>query len=196
MVIGLMGGVGSGKSTVADILKNEYGAHLLLTDDIAKDLYKKGKRCYEKIVKLFGVEILDSTGEIDRKKLASIVFADKNKLEQLDLIVHPLVMDEVIRRIEMIRKQESNPCIVIETALLISAGYRQLCDQVWYVSVDDIVRQKRLQESRGYSLEKIQAILNNQMSESEYSDNSDKILYNSTDMRFLIEQVRKCMSDI
>lgn len=196
MVIGLMGGVGSGKSTVANILKEEYHAHLLLTDDIARELCKKGKACYQPIVDSFGTEILDAEGEINRKKLAAIVFDDKVKLEKLNSITHPLVKQEVLEQIQRIRSQEDNPWIIIETALLITAGYRQLCDQVWYISVAPDIRQKRLQESRGYSKEKTEAILNNQMSELEYSDNSDFVLYNNKDRDFLLEQIKKKMKNI
>ena len=196
-IIGLMGGVGSGKSTVADILEKKYGAHLIITDDIAKKLYEKGEESYQKIVSYFGTGILNKDGEINRKKLSEIVFADKDKLEKLNSFVHPLVMQCVIKEIDEIKttnehrpKEKQVPYIVIETALLIEAGYRDLCDTVWYVAVEEEVRKQRLMNIRGYSEEKISAILKNQMSDKDFSDNCDKILYNNGELYDLEKEIQ------
>jgi dephospho-CoA kinase len=199
-IIGLMGGVGSGKSTVADILEKEYGAHLIITDDIAKKLSEKGEESYQLIVSYFGNEILREDGEIDRKKLSGIVFADKNKLNKLNSFTHPLVMKHVINEIEQIKAyneqkdvEEQIPYVVIETALLIEAGYRNLCDTVWYVAVDDEIRKQRLMSSRGYSEEKIAAILKNQMSDKDFDDNCDKVLYNNGNIFDLRKEIQLLM---
>lgn len=196
-IIGLMGGVGSGKSTVADILEKKYGAHLIITDDIAKRLYEKGEESYQKIVSYFGTGILNKDGEINRKKLSEIVFADKDKLEKLNSFVHPLVMKCVIEEINKIKatnehkpKEKQVSYIVIETALLIEAGYRDLCDTVWYVAVDEEVRKQRLMNKRGYTEEKINAILKNQMSNKDYSDNCDIILYNNGELYDLEKEIQ------
>ncbi|WP_310604945.1 dephospho-CoA kinase [Anaerosporobacter sp.] len=196
-VIGLMGGVGSGKSTVANILEKEYGAYLIITDDIAKKLYDKDEEGYQKVVSYFGTEILNEDGQINRKQLSGIVFADKDKLEKLNSFIHPLVMKYVINEIENIKKEnkqktkeEQVPYIVIETALLIEAGYRGLCDTVWYVAVNEEVRKQRLMSGRGYSEEKIASILKNQMSDADYSDNCDKILYNNGDVDTLRKEIQ------
>lgn len=196
-IIGLMGGVGSGKSTVADILEKKYGAHLIITDEIAKRLYEKGEESYQKIVSYFGTGILNNDGEINRKKLSEIVFADKDKLEKLNSFVHPLVMKCVIKEIDDIKatnehkqKEKQVKYIVIETALLIEAGYRDLCDIVWYVAVEEEVRKQRLMNIRGYSEEKINAILKNQMSDKDYSDNCDRILYNNGELYDLEKEIQ------
>lgn len=196
-IIGLMGGVGSGKSTVADILEKKHGAHLIITDDIAKKLYEKGEESYQKIVSYFGTGILNKDGDINRKKLSEIVFSDKEKLEKLNSFVHPLVMKRVIEEIEDIKatnehkpKEKQVPYIVIETALLIEAGYRGLCDTVWYVAVEEEVRKQRLMNIRGYSEEKINAILKNQMSDKDYSDNCDRILYNNGELYDLEKEIQ------
>lgn len=192
-----MGGVGSGKSTVAHILEEKHGAHLIITDDIAKKLYEKGEESYQKIVSYFGEGILNKDGDIDRKKLSKIVFADKEKLEKLNSFVHPLVMKHVIEDIENIKisnenkpKEKQIPYIVIETALLIEAGYRDLCDTVWFVAVKEEVRKQRLMNTRGYSEEKINAILKNQMSFKDFSDNCDRILYNNGDLYELEKEIQ------
>lgn len=199
-IIGLMGGVGSGKSTVADILEKEYGAHLIITDDIAKKLSEKGEESYQLIVSYFGNEILREDGEIDRKKLSGIVFADKDKLNKLNSFTHPLVMKHVINEIEQIKAynaqtniEEQIPYVVIETALLIEAGYRDLCDTVWYVAVDEEIRKQRLMSSRGYSEEKIAAILKNQMSDKDFDDNCDNVLYNNGNIHDLRKEIQLLM---
>ncbi|WP_167956280.1 dephospho-CoA kinase [Anaerosporobacter faecicola] len=199
-IIGLMGGVGSGKSTVADILKEEYHAHLIITDDIARDLCNKGQESYNRIVAYFGREILKEDGEIDRNKLSGIVFNNEEKLKKLNSFTHPLVKEYVIREITMLKdrnaravteeKEEPVPYLVIETALLIDAGYRELCDEVWYVAVDENIRKERLIKSRGYTEEKIMAILKNQMSDTDFSDNCDIILYNNGNLSILREQIQ------
>ncbi|WP_455715463.1 dephospho-CoA kinase [Anaerosporobacter sp.] len=199
-VIGLMGGVGSGKSTVADILEKEYGAHLIITDDIAKKLSEKGEESYQLIVSYFGTEILGVDGQIDRKKLSGIVFSDKEKLEKLNSFTHPLVMKRVKNEIELIKVlnkqktiEEQILYVVIETALLIEAGYRDLCDSVWYVAVDEEIRKQRLMSNRGYSEEKIAAILKNQMSDKDFDDNCDKVLYNNGNMDNLKKEIQLLM---
>lgn len=199
-IIGLMGGVGSGKSTVADILEKEYGAHLIITDDIAKKLSEKGGESYQMIVSYFGNEILGEDGAINRKKLSGIVFADKEKLKKLNSFTHPLVMKYVVNEIEQIKVdnehktiEEKIPYVVIETALLIEAGYRNLCDTVWYVAVDEEIRKQRLMSSRGYSEEKIAAILKNQMSDKDFGDNCDIVLYNNGNIDDLRKEIELLM---
>lgn len=193
-VIGLTGGVGSGKTTVADILKTQFHAHLIITDDVARKLSEKGEKSYRKIVEYFGSGILKEDGQIDRSKLATIVFHDKEKLEKLNSLTHPYVKEYVINEIDRIRKEncgqtEKIPYIVIETALLIDAGYRDLCDEVWYVAVSEQVRRERLMSKRGYSHQKIDSILKNQMSDREFSDNCDKILYNNGNIDNLKKEI-------
>lgn len=90
-VIGITGGVGSGKSAVLKLLEEEYHAVVVQLDEVAKALQRKGTPCWKAIVEAFGREILDENEELDRKKLAQIVFQSSEKLEQLNGIVHPAV---------------------------------------------------------------------------------------------------------
>ena len=94
-VLGITGGVGSGKSMVLEYLEEAYGAFVCQMDETARNLQRKGTRCFERIVEVFGPEILDSRGELDRAALGSIVFASAEKLRQLNGIVHPEVIREV-----------------------------------------------------------------------------------------------------
>ena len=129
-VIGVTGGVGSGKSVILSILEKEYGAQTILADLVAHDLMEPGAKSYMEIVETFGDSILQEDGAIDRQKLGSIVFADEKKLEQLNGITHPNVKEEIKRRIAKIRKKGEASMIVLEAALLIESGYEDIYDEL------------------------------------------------------------------
>jgi dephospho-CoA kinase len=99
-VVGIVGGVGVGKSTVLGILKDKYGAMVIEADAVGHDLMKKGEKLYREEVACFGEEILDASGEIDRKKLGAMVFSDKDKLRTLNEMAHPAIREEIARRLE------------------------------------------------------------------------------------------------
>jgi dephospho-CoA kinase len=103
-VVGIVGGVGVGKSTVLGILKDKYGAMVIEADAVGHDLMKKGEKLYREEVACFGEEILDASGEIDRKKLGAMVFSDKDKLRTLNEMAHPAIREEIARRLEAWRK--------------------------------------------------------------------------------------------
>ncbi|BBF42571.1 dephospho-CoA kinase [Lachnospiraceae bacterium KM106-2] len=192
-VIGLTGGIGSGKSTVANVLKEKFHAYLILTDDVARELMEPGGASYQAVVAYFGTQILTESGEIDRKALANIVFADQEKLETLNSLTHPLVMDYVLKKTEEIKKEGRYSCIVVESALLIQAGYIPYCDEVWYVRVPDDIRRTRLKSSRGYSDEKIDAILQKQMSNEEFELHATKIIDNDGECTQIMKKIEKIL---
>lgn len=188
-IIGITGQVGSGKSTVADIMKEKYGAYLILTDNIAHDLMRKGAICYRLIVNYFGEKILDDMEEIDRNKLSQIVFRDPVKLSDLNDMVHPYVMNFVFDEIKRLKSAGNVVYIVIETALLIEAGYKEICDEVWAVTISDKVRSERLKKSRGYSDKKIASILKNQLKDEIIRENSTSFICNNGDRNELEKQI-------
>jgi dephospho-CoA kinase len=190
MIIGLTGGVGGGKSTVLNILHEKYKAHILEADKIAKDLMSPGKVCFDKIIREFGEETKSADGELDRKKLADIVFKDDNKLKKLNNIVHPEVKNEISSQIKSIMAKDKNAIIVIEAALLIEAGYRDICDKFWYVYSDYPVRKQRLMDSRGYTEKKIEEIVNNQLTEEEFKNMCDYVIDNSNDFENTLQQIK------
>lgn len=188
-VIGLTGGVGSGKTTVANVLREQFGAYLIITDDIARNLMEPGQISYTLTVEHFGNGILDQNGNIDRGLLASIVFADEEKLAILNSFSHPYVEQEVARQIQSVKEENIASMIVVETALLIQVGYHEFCDEVWCVCVDEQVREFRLQENRGYSVEKTREIRNKQMSDEVYRQYATHIIWNLGDKNNLVEQI-------
>ena len=102
-VIGITGGVGAGKTQILEYLNNRYGATVCQADEVAKKLQKKGTDCFERIVEHFGDGILDEKGELNRAGLAEIVFADKVELSVVNSIVHPLVKEEILKKLKRMK---------------------------------------------------------------------------------------------
>ena len=178
-VIGVTGGVGSGKSVILSILEKEYGAQTILADLVAHDLMEPGAKSYMEIVETFGDSILQEDGAIDRQKLGSIVFADEKKLEQLNGITHPNVKEEIKRKIAKIRKKVEASMIVLEAALLIESGYEDIYDELWYIYTSEENRRIRLKENRGYSDEKIDNIFRSQLSEKTFREHCIEVIDNN-----------------
>lgn len=188
-VIGLTGGVGSGKSLVAQILKEETGAELILTDDVGHIVTDKGGSAFEAVVERFGDEILSDTGEIDRKKLGDIVFSDKNAIQDLNSIVHPKVKEYIEEYISDRKEKDGN--IILESAILFETECDKYCDEVWYVYVARDIRIARLKESRSYSDEKCEAVMKSQKPDEFYISKSDRVIKNDGSVEELKEQLKQ-----
>ena len=159
MVIGITGGIASGKSTFSELVHNIYTQSiLLLTDNIAKDQQKIGEISYQSIVDYFGTDILNEDKSINSKKLGEIVFQDKEKLEILNKLTHP----NVINYVKDIIKNNKDKLIIIESALLFDTELKDLCDKTIYVDTPDKMRINRMKYNRHYSDEKIKNILDKQ----------------------------------
>lgn len=191
-VIGLTGGVGSGKSYVAHRLSEMYDAELLIADELGHVVMKNGKKCHEKIVEEFGKDILDSDGEIDRKKMADIIFKDNEARKRLDDIVHPEVIEYVARYID--ERKGMDGIIIFETAIMYECKCEQLCDEVWYVYVPADIRIKRLSDNRGYSEEKSRAIIANQKPDVFFTEKADRIIKNDGSFEELDKELREAFS--
>ena len=184
MIIGIVGGVGCGKSTVLTYLKEKYNAYIIEADKVAKEIMEKGNEVYNKVIKEFP-ESLDKDDNIDRKKLAEIVFNDAKKLEILNNITHPGTIKEITDRIN----NSSNQLVIVESAILIGSGIDKMCDEIWYVYCDLEKRIKRLMDSRGYSEEKTRNVIMNQMAEEEFNRVSDEFIDNSNSEEETHEQI-------
>ena len=191
-IIGITGGVGSGKSRVLNELKVQYGAYIIEADKLAHELMEPGKVIYEEIVTAFGEDILceEEPHVIDRVKLGKIVFSDKNHLEALNKIVHPLVKKSILMSIRQAKEKGDVRLFVIEAALLIEDGYKSICDELWYIWVDKETRIKRLMLQRNYTKEKSVSIMNNQSSDEFYKENCDFIIDNNRDYEYTSEQIK------
>lgn len=177
-IIGITGGVGAGKTQILEYMNSKYGATICQTDAVGKKLQKKGTKCFEDIVECFGTKILDEKGELDREKLAGIVFTDNDKLAKLNAIVHPAVWEEVEKKVAKEKRKNTN-LFIIESALLIETHYDEMCDEVWYVYVDAITRKKRLVYARGYDPRKVDDIIAAQLPKDEFMKHCDRVIDNS-----------------
>ena len=177
-VIGVTGGVGAGKSTVLSYLKEQYEARIIEADVVGHEVMEPNMPAYDRILREFGKVILDGDGKIDRKLLASIVFADPEKLHRLNAIVHPAVKAEILRRIECAEKQQVH-LAVVEAALFLEENYDAFCDETWYIYTDEKKRRERLKKSRGYTDERISQILKSQRSHGEFLNRCQYVIDNN-----------------
>lgn len=187
-VIGITGGVGCGKSSVIKIMIESYHAYHINTDQIAKEQMKKGNVSFIRVVKEFGEKILLPDGEIDRKKLAAIVFSDKDKLKTLNQLTHPPVYEEVMKIIDTKRKEHCS-FILLESAILHQAGFSNLCDELWYVYAKRSLRMKRLMEDRGYTEERVKSMMKNQGTDKYYRSVASTVINNSGSLQEVKRQL-------
>ena len=171
----------------------EFGAKVYQADEIAKELQKIGQTCYREMVRYFGKEILALDGEIDRPKLAGIVFKEEEKLLRLNQMVHPAVREYLLSEIER-QKEEHTAYFIIEAALLLENDYRAICDEIWYIHTSEDVRRQRLKESRGYDDRKISEIIASQLPESEFYAKCDAVVENDGDFEETRRQIGELLA--
>lgn len=189
-IIGITGGIGAGKSTVLDLLRNNFNSYIIMADDISREIMEPGKAGFQKVIEVFGETILQDNGHIDRKMLASIVFENKNKLMVLNSIIHPLVKKEIIEEVGRLKCEEKYDYIFIEAALLIEDHYNIICDELWFISASDEVRAKRLRESRGYDDKRIADTIANQLSPDEYRKHCKVEIKNDSSLEDTLKQLK------
>lgn len=182
-IIGLTGQSGSGKSVVADILKN-YDVIIIDCDGIAHKNMLKGGVSYNDIVACFGSEILLDNGEIDRKALGNIVFNNSQKLKMLNKITHGHIKNHIINKII-----STNKNIVIDAPLLFEAGLDSLCSIIWAVVCPESIRLERVMKRDNISSEMAEARFKNQKSAEFFMENADVVFDNSGDMENIKERV-------
>lgn len=142
VMVGLTGGIGSGKSTVAELLA-ERGAHVIDADRVAHEVYAPNTLGFERIVERFGDDIVGEDGAVDRARLGAVVFRDPEALADLNAIVHPLVRAEVAARVADIVAEDPDSVIVIEAALMTETGWSGGAGRLWVVIADpDVVRER------------------------------------------------------
>jgi dephospho-CoA kinase len=177
-VIGLTGGIGSGKSTVSAILA-ELGALVIDADRIGHEAYAPGTEGWRQVVEEFGTDIVAPDGSIDRGRLGAIVFADRSKLERLSRIVHPLIRDEIRRRIAAQRAAGRQAPVVVEAALLIEAGWNSVVDEVWVVVADRQTATKRVAAQRGLDTAAIESRMSAQLADDVRRRHAHVVIDNS-----------------
>ena len=138
-----------------------------------------GTACYRQLVELLGRDILDPRGEIDRQRMAERIFASSDLLEQVNHIIHPAVKEYLLNRLKAARVKGEAELFFVEAALLVECGYGGLVDEMWYIYADEETRRRRLSQSRGYSGERIDQIMDSQLSEQAFRNACDFVIDNS-----------------
>ncbi|MBR1864939.1 MAG: dephospho-CoA kinase [Lachnospiraceae bacterium] len=180
-IIGITGGIGTGKSTVLHLLQDRYGACIVEADRLAHELMQPETALYEQITGVFGAGIRLEDGPIDRNRLGAVVFRDAEKLATLNAIVHPAVKEYIKKDIRE-KEQQQVELYIIEAALLIEDGYRSICDELWYVYTEREERIRRILQSRGGTREKWEQVMDNQSSDTFYKEHCDVIIDNGKDV--------------
>jgi dephospho-CoA kinase len=164
--IGLTGGIGSGKSTVAQILA-DLGAPVIHADAVGHEIYLPQSEGWRRLTHAFGTEVLKPDQTIDRQKLGAIVFNDPEALTRLNAIVHPLMFDEIRRRIAAYRATGSVRPVVLEAAVLIEANWLPLVDEVWLVVAHQSAAIDRVARQRGLAPEQVRTRIAAQLDDAE-----------------------------
>lgn len=186
--IGLTGGIGSGKTTAAKRLL-ALGARVYHADEIARRALDPGAVCYDRVVSAFGREILQSDGTIDRKRLGQLVFADEEKRQRLNGIVHPYVIEELFARAESDLANEPDGIAVFEVPLLFESGLHTKMDYNIVVSCTEENRVRRVMERDNLTREQVLARIQAQMPEEEKLLLADAVLFNNGTKDDLIAQI-------
>lgn len=194
-IIGITGGVGAGKSQILSYLESHYNCRLIRADEAAHMLQEPGQACYEHLVALLGKEVLNGDGTIDRKKMATIIFADKAILIKVNQIIHPGVKTYIKEQIAYEKARGEVDYFFIEAALLIEEHYDEIVDELWYVHADVEVRSRRLRESRGYSDRKIADIMKEQLGEAQFREHCQVVITNNGDLDETYHQINKVMGE-
>lgn len=194
-VIGITGGVGSGKTELLAYIRRHYSCEIYLADEVAHEVKQKGTECYHKLIELLGMDILAADGEIDRRVMAEKIFASESLLKQVNQLIHPAVRKYLTEKIEAARRDGKVALFFVEAALLIEAGYKSVVDEMWYIYASDQVRRSRLQSARGYSETKIRQIMENQMTEEQFRRECDFVIDNSGTLEESYRQINQKLEE-
>jgi dephospho-CoA kinase len=189
--VGLTGGIASGKSTVARMLA-EKGALIIDFDELAHTAEDPDGEVWREIVRHFGSEILYGDGKIDRRRLGECVFADREKLELLNSLVHPAVFEQWRRRLEEIRKTQPEAIVLSDIPLLIEAGLKPMVDMVFLVYLHPEEQIARLMARNGYSREEAESRLASQMPIGEKLPYADIVIRNEGSL----EETRRAADEV
>jgi dephospho-CoA kinase len=194
LLVGLTGGIGAGKTTLASLLA-EHGAQIIDADQLGRDALRPGAPAWHSVVDQFGDEVLvPGTMEVDRKRLAAVVFSDPRKLAALNAIVHPVIMKGIADELDRLR--HSDAVVILDAALIVELGLKDSLDAVIVVLSKQRERRERLLRSRGMSYEESGARIANQATEEELVAEADIIVRNDGSIEDLASEAERVWSDL
>lgn len=187
-VIGLTGGIASGKSTVSAYLSKK-GVKVIDADKISKNLSKVGKPGYQMIVQEFGTAFLKEDKTLDRRELGKYVFSSPKELARLEALLHPLIIWQIRQKL----KKNQNT-VVIDAPLLYKAGLEELCTEVWVVRAEDNARKDRIMKRDGVTEQEALDRMGSQLPQSELEARGDVVLINNGDPEDLYRQIEEVLN--
>jgi dephospho-CoA kinase len=188
-VVGLTGGIGSGKSTFAALLA-EQGARVVDADLLGREALQPGRPAWHSVVDQFGDEVLAGHSlQIDRKRLAEIVFADRDKLAALNAIVHPVIIKGIADALDKLRNTDE--IVILDAALILELGLSEGLDALVVVVADENLRKKRLAKERGMSNADIVARMRTQAGPEEQEAKADLVVRNNGNVEELTREAER-----
>lgn len=170
-------------------IEDHYPCRVIYADAAAKQLQEKGSACYGELVGLLGESILCGDGTIDKQRMAKKIFSDKRLLEGVNGILHPAVKRYVLAEIEKEKAAGRVDYFFIEAALLIEEHYDEICHELWYIYADEDMRRERLIDTRGYTKEKAEAIMESQLPEETFRRYCQVVIDNSGTLEEAYKQI-------
>ncbi len=187
-VIGITGGIGTGKSMVAGIFGSR-GVKVLDADDISREVTGVGGAALPEIRGLLGNKAVDTDFSMNRKYVASLVFSDRTKLDQLSKIIHRHVLEQIAVELEA-EKEKGTKLVILDAPIPVRKGFLDRCNQVWVVSADENIRLERL-VARGMDIDDAKRRMSMQMTREEYEDLADVVICNDGTEEDLAHEVEK-----
>ena len=185
----MTGGIGSGKSAVCNLF-GKFRVPVLTADDIARELTDSEPEIKKRIRGTFGSEVFTKDGQLDRKKMAQIVFGSKWKKEKLNAIVHPFVLKRIKEETQRLEKIDSVPFVIHEAALIYEAGADKDLDYVIVVDADEETRIRRVMKRDGVSRSEVLRRIDSQMPAGGKKERADFVIRNDNDLQSLEEKVK------
>ena len=195
LIVGLTGGVASGKTAASQVLKEE-GAYIIDADQIARELVQPQKPAWNELIRAFGKDILQEDGSIHRKKLAEKVFADPKQRKRLNQILHPRIKEEMGRRTKEIGQKDPEAIVVIDAPLLVELGDHYEMDKLIFVTSTQTQQIERLKERDGIGPEAALKILSSQMSLGEKVKLADFIIGNEGSLEETKKRAREVFKEL
>jgi len=192
---GLTGGIGSGKSTVAQIL-GEFGATVLDADKVAHTTYAPGGPAYDAVIAAFGAQVVAPDRTIDRKKLGAIVFGNPERLNKLTSIVWPATRESIRRNVSELRASGAELPIVVEAAILIEANWQSLFDEIWLVRAPREQVVGRIEIQRGLKPSESEARIRAQLSDEERAKHASLVIENNGSLEELRNLLKEVWADV
>lgn len=191
MIIGITGSSGAGKSTICDILKDEYKVKIINADKIAKKLSRKGTNYIIDIIEKFGKDIVDEEGELRRKKLAEIIYTDSEKRKELNECTFKYIRKEIERQIKKEKNSNNNNTIIIDAPLLFECELDKICDKVIGIISKKELQIERVVARDNIDYEQAEKRINAQATNEFYKDRCDDIIENNNDVFKLERKIKE-----